>query len=173
MDEATRLTQKAMQLSKRVEISARLARFEIDGTTRNNLAAVMPTLVAGIDRIIVRFYEYLDHFPETRLLLAGHDIGRLRQRQKHHWLRLFSCDFTEDYVHSSLLIGFAHFHARVPPHIYIAAYSFFLTDLLRVVGNTHKGLDLAAATTSISKVVMLDMSIALNAFLLDALSGKQ
>jgi len=71
------------------------------------------------------------------------------------------------YLMDSLAIGFAHFRARIPPHLYMAGYNFFMSDLLRLVSTEFRGTEMAAATTAITKVCMLDMSIALNAYMLN------
>ncbi|MDO8379355.1 protoglobin domain-containing protein [Phenylobacterium sp.] len=172
MDDAARMTDRAMKLAERVDIDGRLARFQIDGSTQTNLRQFKLLRSGGLDPVISRFYEYVHRFPETQAMLKGHDEDRLRQRQKEHWRRLLSCEFDRSYVHSCLLVGLAHYHARVSPHTYMAAYSFFQAELLRSAMKLHTPAEMEALSISIGKVIMLDMSIALNAYILDAVSMK-
>lgn len=172
MDGAARMTDRAMKLAQRVDLESRLSRFQIDGSTRTNLGQLKVMRNGGLETIIAHFYEYLRRFPETQALLKGHDEDRLRHRQKEHWTHLFSCDFDQRYVHSCLMVGLAHYQARVAPHTYIAAYSFFQSELLRAAIKLHTPAEVEALSISIGKVIMLDMSIALNAYILDAVSMK-
>lgn len=161
-----------MALAKRIDLDARLARFEIDETTKANLRLFAPILLGSIDRIVANFYAYLDRFPETRGLLKGHNVPILREKQKRHWLGLLSGEFGGDYINRSLNIGLAHFNARVPPHVYIAAYNFFINELMKIHGGSNQGFDSRSIGISVNKAVMFDMSIVLNAYMLDSFSGR-
>jgi hypothetical protein len=172
MDEITLRTQRAMDLARRLNLQARLSRFEIDDTTIHNLRLFSPVLQSHLERIVIHFYEYLDRFPEARAILKDHDIERLREKQKRHWLQLLSGDFGGSYINGTLMVGLAHFTARVPPHIYIASYSFFLNELHRLCESARPGHDFHAINASISKVIMFDMSISLNAYMLDSFSAQ-
>jgi Protoglobin len=171
VDHATQLTKRAADLARRVDLNARFARFQIDGTTKDNLREAMPFLTKELDGIISRFYAYLEQFSDTHEILKGHDIARLRESQKRHWLRLFSCELDNDYVHGALLIGLAHYHRQVAPQTYIAAYSFFQGELLKAIIGGHNPADAAALSSAIVKLVMLDVSITLNAYLIDAFTA--
>jgi hypothetical protein len=170
VDGAAQLLGRASSLAERVDLGARLARFQIDGTTRTNLSRLHLLQTDKMDIILAQFYRYLHQFPESDSLLKGHDEGRLRLRQKAHWQRVFRCEFDRAYVRNCLMIGLAHFHAKIPPQTYMAAYSFFHSELLRAVIDSHSSEESTILAISIGKVVMLDMSIALNAYLLDALA---
>jgi hypothetical protein len=172
VDDITRQTQRAMDLARRINMAERLARFDIDESTRKNLQLFLPTVHNHIDRVIIRFYEYLGRFPETRNILNGHNINRLREHQKLHWIQLLSADFGGGYVNGTLLIGLSHFNARVPPHVYIASYSFFMSEMLKLAATSTQGYSFQAISASINKVVMMDMSIVLNAYLLDSLTAE-
>lgn len=172
VDSASRMMDRAIKLAGRVDLKARLARFQIDGSTKSNLGQLKLPTTDGLDSIVARFYEYLHHFPETHELLKGHDEERLRVRQKAHWMQLLRCDFDQNYVHSCLVVGLQHFHARVPPQTYIAAYSYFQSELLRKIMSMHTPMEFEALSISVGKVIMLDMSISLNAYMLDAMAMK-
>ncbi len=162
--------QRATELAKRIDLEARLARFEINELTKKNLRSIMPTLLEGMDKITIRLHEYLNGFPDSHAILQKHDLGQLRSRQKQHWLQMFACSFDQEYVNGCMMVGLAHFHSKVSPHSYIAAYNFFLIELLRFVGEKLHGQELEVATSAISKVVMFDMSMALTAYIMDAMA---
>lgn len=172
MDGVARMTERAMKLAERVNLKSRLAHFQIDGSTQTNLRHLKLLQADGLDPIIARFYDYLRQFPETREMLEGHDEERLRRSQKAHWMRLFRCDFDREYVRSCLMVGLTHYHARIPPQTYISAYSFFQAEMLRSVIKSHSHSEFEALSISIGKLIMMDMSIALNAYILDAMALK-
>ena len=147
----------------------RLARFEIDHNTKANLVLFRPVLDAHIERTVIHFYNYLDQFPETRSLLKGRNIELMREKQKLHWKALLSGDFGAGYLHNTVMIGLVHFDCRLPPHLYMAAYSFFMSEMLRI-GSAELGYGFQAIAISINKVIMMDMSIVLNAYFLSALA---
>lgn len=172
VDAVTRMTDRAIKLAERVNLKNRLAQFQIDGSTQTNLRQLKVLQGDGLDPIIARFYEYLRGFPDAQEILKGHDLERLRLSQKAHWMRLFRCEFDRHYVRSCLMIGLAHYHARIPPQLYIASYSFFQAELLRSVMKAHSHTEFEALSISIGKVIMMDMSVALNAYILDAMALK-
>lgn len=160
-----------MTLAKRINLEERLARFEIDDTTRGNLRIFYPVIVTHIDRIVIRFYEYLARFTDAQDILNDYDVDLLREKQRKHWLQLFSGEFDADYVNRSIMIGLSHFQARVPPHIYMASYSFFVSNLLAIPDMHIGGHEFRAVAISINKIIMLDMSIVMNAYMLDSFSS--
>jgi hypothetical protein len=165
-----RVLERAASMAQRVDLRARLARFQIDGSTKENLSRLQALQSDRLDLILVRLYRFLHQFPDLHDLLKGHDEQRLRLRQKAHWEQVLRCDFDRDYVRSCLMIGLTHFHAKIPPHSYMAAYGFFQGELLRAVAETHSLADSQKLAISIGKVLMLDMSLTLNAYFLDALA---
>ena len=172
MDAAARLTSRAMTLAERVDLKNRLARFQIDDATCHNLRQLKLLKGDGLEPIVSKFYTYLHEFPETHAMLKGHDEDRLRRSQKVHWTRMLNCEFDRRYVHSCLLVGLAHYNAKIPPQSYIASYSFLQAEMFREIIRAHKPAELAALSVSLGKVIMLDMSISLNAYILDAMALK-
>ncbi|WP_430396761.1 protoglobin domain-containing protein [Ferrovibrio sp.] len=156
-------------LADRVNLPQRLLRFGITPLTRDNLRLVRPILQFHLNGITSRFYDFVQRFPEGKTILAKHDTVKLRHRQQSHWEMVFDCRFDHDYLTNALGIGHAHYRAKVPPPLYMAGYNFFLGDLLRLVATEYKGSDMAAAAASITRVVNLDMSLALTAFMVDSL----
>lgn len=169
MDSVPRWGQDILGLADKIDLEQRLQRFGITPMRRDNLRLVQPVLNQHLFGIAARFYDYIHRFAEARRILAQHDTDALRRKQGDHWEAVFACRFDRDYLVNALGVGHAHFRAKVPPHLYMAGYNFFMSDLLRLVAVEYKGSDMAAATSSISRVVMLDMSLALNAFMIDSL----
>lgn len=172
MDHAGRLAERAVALAKRIDLDARLARFQIDEVTRANLRQSGLGQSGALEGILIRFYEYLHRFPETAHILEKTREEQLRRNQMVHWSALLSGEIDQVYVTRSLLIGMAHFNAKVSTQSYIAAYSFFQTELLRAIMRTFNHAEFEALSISIGKVIMLDMSIALNAYVLDAMAVR-
>jgi len=156
--------EEADEIAATIDIEPLLARFQVDGLTKANLAKFVPILTKDIDKYATRFYEFIRYFPELRAILADHDIAKLRLAQTSYWARLFKCQFDLAYVRSSVLIGVVHRRIGLPPSLYLAGYSFFQNELYRTVGTALKPLDFVALSISINKVIALDVAIALHAF---------
>ena len=172
MDQFAQMAQKAMMLARKIDLEARLARFEINDTTRANMLFLSPLLMEGMDRVIHNFYLYLNKFPETKALLKGRDVDILKSRQKFHWERMLRCEFDLDYAFRCMMIGIVHLRAKVSPQIYMSGYSFFATELLTVVSKSHQGMNFDAAAGAVNKVIMFDMSVVLDAYWLNAVMRK-
>lgn len=172
MDQFAQMAQKAMVLARKIDLEARLARFDINDTTRANMLFISPLLVENMDRVIISFYAYLNRFPETKALLKGRDIDILRSRQKFHWERVLRCEFDLDYAFRCMMIGIVHLRAKVSPQIYMSGYSFFATELLTVISKSHQGMNFDAAASAVNKLIMFDMSVVLDAYWLNAVMRK-
>lgn len=167
MDELENQTNELRLMAERISLEARKLRFEITPLTTDNLKLVYPVFTQHNAGIVHRFYAFIMRFPEAARLLQGKNLDGLKFRQQRHWETVVTARFDGSYLVDSLTIGFAHFRARIPPHLYMAGYNFFIGDLLRLVSTEFRGTEMAAATTAITKVCMLDMSIALNAYMLN------
>jgi len=172
MDKFAQMTRQAMTLAKKVDLEARLARFEINDTTRENMLFISPMLVEHMDRAISAFYVYLNKFPETRAMLKDRDMDILKSRQKFHWERVLRCEFDLDYVFRCMMVGIVHLRAKVSPQTYMAGYSFFSTELLTVISKSHQGMNFDAAASAVNKLIMFDMSVVLDAYWLNAVMRK-
>lgn len=163
--------QNINQLARKIDLPARFLRFGITDLTRQNLVAVQPILHDHLNGLSTRFYEFLHRFPEAERIFEHHSREVLREHLHRHWERVLKANYDHDYVVAALRIGYAHYKAHVPPHLYMAGYNYFLSSFLQVVSNEYRGSDFAAATGSISKVMLFDMSITLTAFMVSVLQG--
>jgi hypothetical protein len=169
MTDFTRRSQRVLNLAAKIDLEERLIRFGISGDTRENLRLFKPTLLANIGNVTNRFYDNLNNFLETSTLLNKRNISMLKAKQMRYWIRLLSSHRGKDYVEESIMVGIVHYNARIPPHIYIASYSFFLSELFRVSGKANPGYDFQAIAISVSKMIMFDMSLVLNAYWMESL----
>lgn len=149
-----------------IDINRRLELLEITDETRHNIRLFFPVFEENINGIVRHFYRHMNEFPECRAIFSGHDIDKaLIPRQQRHWLRLFSCEFDETYVAGALRVGDVHFRNKVPPYLYVAGYNFFHCQLIRLSAeNFEHSLELQGLHTAISRLISLDMDLALSAY---------
>jgi hypothetical protein len=148
------------------EIMRRLSLLGITADTKHNIGEFYPTLAGGIDGIIARFYAHILSFPEGKSALQNKDIkNSLAPRQRTHWLKLFSCSFDDEYYRSAVRIGQVHYDQKISPYLYLAGYNFFNCEMIRLAAQSHRdAVSLSNLLTSISRVVTLDMDLALSAY---------
>jgi hemoglobin-like flavoprotein len=158
-------------LAQKIDLPARFLRFGITDLTRQNLIGVQPILHDHLNGLSARFYEFLRRFPETERIFQHHDRDAIREHLHRHWAMVLEGIYDGEYVLSALRIGYAHYRAHVPPHMYMAGYNYFLSSFLQAIATDYRGRDFAAATGSVSKVILFDMSITLTAFMVSVLQG--
>lgn len=172
MDRFAHSVPEVTVLAQKIDLPSRFLRFGITDLTRQNLTSIQPILQAHLNGLSARFYDFLRRFPEAERIFQRHDSEIIRQHLQRHWVRVLQGVYDEEYVISALTIGYAHYKAHVSPHMYMAGYNYFLASFLEVISSDYRGRDFAAATGSISKVILFDMSITLTAFMVSALQGE-
>ncbi len=153
-------------MRQEVKLKTRLRLLGIDEDTRHNMHLFHPVLVENINTIVERFYDHLLAFPEARKILSDPEkVKNLRRQQKKHWIKMFWCDFDSDYAAAAEAVGRRHYQNRVPPYLYVAGYNFFTCELIKLA-SAHYGasLELPGILTSATRVVSLDMDLALSAY---------
>lgn len=160
-------------LASKIDLPARFVRFGITELTRQNLRSVKPILNEHLNGLSARFYEYIRRFPEADRIFRNHDSEIIRQHLQRHWVRVLDGEYGDDYLRSALMIGYVHYRAHVPPHMYMAGYNYFLSSFLQAIATDYKGNDFAAAAGTVSKVILFDMSISLTSFMVSALHGDE
>ena len=145
----------------------RIALLDLNQQTVDALHRIAPFIESCLSGIIEDFYAHMQRFPEGRK--AFRDTGKihaLKSYQRDHWLRLFSAQLDQDYLKESIRIGTAHLKGRVPPHLYIAGYNFFLAALLKRVSTRYQNdPQLPVMCEAITKVAGLDMDLAMSVYL--------
>jgi hypothetical protein len=146
------------------ELLKRLPLLDWQNASQRRVAAFFPTFEAKIDPLIRRFYDHLLSRPDVARILRKVDIPGLIPAQRAHWLKLFRCEFSEEYVSHARAIGQAHYHNQIPVYAYIGSYNYMLTLILEVASQNVRGFDLAPLLADISRLVCLDMELALAAY---------
>ena len=146
-------------------LAARKRLLGINDNTVHNIKAIRPFLIEQLDPIIDELYRHLLTFPECAKILTQSAIPMLKLKQKLHWVLMLDCKFDEPYATHTMQIGRIHFQRKVPPYIYIAAYSYVQCLIVaRVSDHAHGKHDLATTLSSLSRIIMLDMDLALLAY---------
>jgi hypothetical protein len=149
-----------------IDLEKRLRLLGITNDTKHNIGVFYPHFLNAIDDIAGQFYAHLLSFPEGKSLLADQDIkNSLKPRQQAHWIELFACQFNERYVTNALRVGQIHYKRKIAPYLYMAGYNFFHCQIISVASQ-HFGtaLELPNLLASITRVVTLDMDLALSAY---------
>ncbi len=112
-------------------------------------------------RIVERFYDHLLSQGETRELLDGYDIGRLKHTQTGY-LHSFGIRFDElDYFEERMHIGLVHAWVGVPLSVYVAAHAFLVRRMLaRVEANVSERRLCHRLAEFVIKVAALDVGLA-------------
>jgi len=148
------------------DMRKRLMLLGITSQSQMRIRHFNPVLVTNIDKIIRRFYEHILSFPEAASLLTKVDIkGRLIPAQREHWLQLFKCEFSDEFVNRALRIGRIHYTNRIPPYLYMGGYNYFLCAVLEMAAQHVRGLDLPELLADITRLVTLDMDLSISAYL--------
>jgi len=153
-------------MAERLDIGKRLRLLGINDDTKHNVALFRPVLEAEIGNVINRFHAHILTLPEAKKIRENQDIkGRLAPLQRDHWMRLFSCRFDAEYVRGALAVGQRHFDRGVAPYIYIGGYTYFHCELIQLASRHFaRPLELANLLSALSRLVSLDMDLALSAY---------
>jgi len=127
-----------------------------------------PQLVGFASDLARRFYAHLQDFPETRRFIADPDVlTRLQQSQSSYFHALTAGDYGADYTRNRLRVGLAHQRIGLQTPWYLGAYAKYLLDLLpefwRCSG--HDPERFIASLQSLCKVVLLDIGLAVDAYI--------
>ena len=114
------------------------------------------------------FYVHLQNFDETHDLLRDDDmVERLKRSQSAYFNRLTEGDYGIGYVQDRLKVGVAHEQIGLSPHLYIGAYSQYLSGLLPEVWNllSDQPERFIATWQALQKLVLFDISLAMETYL--------
>lgn len=124
-------------------------------------------IVPNSESIMTRFYDYLQQFDAMRQYLGqAHNLPRLKRTQLEY-LDSFGIDFdTAGYFEYRLRIGVAHERIGMPLHLYLAAYRHLQSLLIDALPHTPaiSPAQHRQYSEAISKIVMLDMSLAIDTY---------
>src|SRR5215470_3704684 len=122
-----------------------------------------------VDEIVETFYAHLWKFDETRRIL--HDeaqVARLKGLQRAYFLRMIEGRLDAEYFESRLRVGDAHQRIDLAPEFYIGTYNLYLRLLMDRLRDhyRHDPDRLLALIGSLSKVIFLDMGLAMDAYIM-------
>lgn len=166
-------------MNKETYLAQRVQFLGIDETTKNDLRSVQDFVAASLDSILDAFYGHVLNYPDlVRLFGATREereaaLQRAKAGQVRHWHQLFSGTLDDAYVRSAQSIGHIHSKVGLEPSWYIGGYLILLNYLNAAVGRKDGRLRRPAVPPerapqvmeAISKVVMLDMDIAISTYL--------
>jgi len=131
------------------------------------LAELRPTFEREADRFVEEFYSHLQTSPALRPFLSEPaTVKRLKSAQKRYLISLTRGDYGEDYARSRLRIGQVHERIGLDPQWYLGSYGLYM-DLLLPTLHDHFRDDpgkALRASTALSKLLLLDMQLALDAY---------
>jgi signal transduction histidine kinase len=146
----------------------RLTFLQIGEQDRANLAEIREFARTHVDEIVDVFYAHLLKFEYTRRILRDDaQVTHLKQLQREYFLQMTEGRLDAEYFESRLRVGDVHQRIDLPPEWYLGTYNLYLRlvmDRLRL----HYGHDperLVSLIGSLSKIIFLDMGLALDAYI--------
>jgi diguanylate cyclase (GGDEF)-like protein/PAS domain S-box-containing protein len=113
------------------------------------------------------FYLHLLDYPELRKFLPDiATVARLRKSLTKYFDGVTAGNYEHDYICNRLRVGVVHQRIGLEPKWYIGAYRKYLSELMPKLWELlhHKPEFFLAAYDAVSKVVSLDMGIALDTY---------
>ena len=161
------------------EIVRRKAYLEITSEDERRLREAHPHLQRHAQHIIDRFYDYLLAHEHTRIMLSAPGlIERLKKLQTRYFQELTAGDYGAAYFENRLRVGAVHNRVGLSPEWYLGAYTKYLhivTDVLsQAFGRDYERF--FQTLISLTKVINLDMSLAIDAYIhaaQDALASRK
>lgn len=133
-----------------------------------SLRQLQPLIARHADELVAAFYRHLLQFEETRRLLSDEMItNRLLAAQREYLLQLVGGDYGPEYQARRLKIGQAHERVGLTPQWYLGAYSLYCSLIFPLIFDAYKDRpsQFAAIYTAFSKVVYLDIELAIEAYI--------
>jgi rsbT co-antagonist protein RsbR len=148
------------------ELASRRAFFEIGEDDLARLAALRPLAERHSQAFVDKLYELILGHPESRTFFPDEaTVVHVKKMQRQYFLGLFSgrCDLP--YVEDRLRVGAAHDRVGLAPKWYIGAYNRYLRLLFDQMFHELTLADAQSAFRSVNKLVMFDMSLAIDTYI--------
>jgi len=138
------------------------------------IRAAAPLLRPHVDRIVKEFYDHSSRFPEwvERVRSAGSQRPRLEAAQKEYFLRLLEADFGPDYFEHRLRVGAVHARLHIEPRWNVGNYGVYTALVFPLLAERLKGRRLAETIVAVSKLFVLDISLAIETFISEGVLEK-
>jgi signal transduction histidine kinase len=150
------------------EVARRKRFLELTPVDEARLRDAHGRLQQNAGEIIEKFYEYLLAHEHTRSVLSTPGlIEKLKKLQAQYFSELTAGVYDLAYFENRLKVGLAHQRVGLSPEWYLGAYNKYLhiaSDVLsRSYGRDYEGF--FQTMTSLTKVIYLDMGLALDAYI--------
>jgi len=148
------------------ELQSRRNFFGITDDDLARLARLEPFAHKHMDDVVEEFYALLLGHPETKRFFPDDaTVRRVKRLQREYFVALFAgrCDL--EYVENRLRVGAVHEQIGMAPRWYIGAYRKYLSQLIERMTGDLGHADATAAYESALKLVMFDMSLAIDAYI--------
>lgn len=150
------------------ELASRRAFYEITDEDLAQLAKLRPLADQHSNEVVEALYQLILGHAESRAFFADDSAIRHVKRMQHdYFVGLFEgrCDLA--YVENRLRVGAAHERIGLAPKWYIGAYGRYLRLIFdrMFAGAGALGVDPAAAIRAVTKLVLFDMSLAIDTYI--------
>ncbi len=126
-----------------------------------NLLRVAPFMEAKADDFVVEFYNFVKNFEDANRFLKNEDVIRKHQDAIKVWfVKLFSGNYTEPYLHELERVGMAHVKINLPAHYVNAAMHFvkiFCHDILH--NNIKDMAEYSYIMRSVDKMLDINLDV--------------
>ena len=139
------------------------------------LTVLQPIVVQHLDELVGAFYRHLLSFPETRRFLTDELIStRLLEAQKRYLLSLVTGPYDRAYEEGRRRIGQVHARLGLTPEWYFGAYALYLSLLQPLIFEKFRTQPdkYVATRIALTKVIFLDMQLALEAYIEKSSEGQ-
>ncbi len=147
----------------------RLAFLDFGPEDEARLAEIREFANAHVDEIVEAFYAHLWKFEETRRILGDEaQVAHLKRLQRAYFLRMVEGRIDADYFAGRLRVGDAHQRIDLDPQWYIGTFNLYLRLLIDRLRDHYRDdpARLIALIGSLSKVIFLDMGLAIDAYII-------
>ncbi|TCM80537.1 globin-coupled sensor protein [Rhodovulum steppense] len=152
--------------------TARLWAYGLDRTARDSLKAAGKIIIPHLDEMLDDFYTDVDNAPEWSEFFKKPGIRlHAKNKQKEHWIRLFTTDFTPDYFKAADTIGRVHFRIGLPFRHYVASYARVSARLQKMLAaDSRRGFNFLGQgrndhlVDALSRALLLDIELAITGF---------
>jgi len=148
------------------ELASRRAFFEITDEDLSRLRALRPLAERHSQDFVEKLYELILGHAESRSFFPDEStILHVKKMQRQYFLGLFDgrCDLA--YVEDRLRVGAAHERVGLSPKWYIGAYGRYLRLLFDQFFEELAPAEAQGAYRGVSKLVMFDMSLAIDTYI--------
>ncbi|WAS90769.1 protoglobin domain-containing protein [Nannocystis punicea] len=149
------------------ELATRRAYFELEDADLEQLAHLESFAQKHMDEVVEEFYRLLlGHGASRGFFPDEAAIARVKRLQREYFMQLFSgrCDLA--YVEDRLRVGAGHEAIGMQPRWYIGAYRHYLSILHdKIFADFPDPAEASAVYAPLLKLVMFDMSLAIDAYI--------